>query len=59
MKLDATAYFQSAKDDVKSVKQHTRTWYFEEKYTFLCKKQDQSVRYVNYVTDPLAQFSLY
>ena len=25
MKLDATAYFQCAKDDVKSVKQHTRT----------------------------------
>ena len=32
MKLDATAYFQCAKDDVKSVKQHTRTCYFMKKY---------------------------
>ena len=32
MKLDATAYFQCAKDDVKSAKQHTRTWYFAEIY---------------------------
>ena len=31
MKLDATAYFQFAKHDVKSVKQHTWTWYFAEK----------------------------
>ena len=31
MKLDAAAYFQCAKDDVKSVKQQTRTWYFAEK----------------------------
>ena len=31
MKLDATAYLQCAKDDVKSVKQHTRKWYFAEK----------------------------
>ena len=35
MKLDATAYFQFAKDDVKSVKQHPRTLYFVEKYMFL------------------------
>ena len=26
------------KDDVKSVKQHTRTWYFAEKYMFLRRK---------------------
>ena len=38
MKLDATGYFQCAKDDVKSIKQHTRTWYFAEKYMFLRKK---------------------
>ena len=38
MKLDATAYFQCEKDDVKSVKQHTRTWYFAEKYMFLLRK---------------------
>ena len=31
MKLDATAYFQCEKDDVKSVMQHTRTLYFAEK----------------------------
>ena len=31
MKLDATAYFQCANDDVKSFKQHTWTWYFPEK----------------------------
>ena len=31
MKLDATAYFQCAKHDVKSVKQHTKTLYFAEK----------------------------
>ena len=59
MKLDGTAYFQCAKDYVKNVKQHTRTWYFEEKYMFLRRKQDQSVRYVNYVTDLLVQCSLY
>ena len=58
MKLDATAYFQCAKDDVKSVKQYTRTWYFAKKYMFLRRKQDQSVRYVNYVTDLLVQCSL-
>ena len=38
MKLDATAYFQCEKDDVKSVMQHTRTWYFAEKYMFLYRK---------------------
>ena len=38
MNLDATAYFQFAKDGVKSVKQHTRTWYFAEKYMFLNRK---------------------
>ena len=38
MKLDATAYFQYAKDDVKSVKQHPRTCYFADKYMFLRKK---------------------
>ena len=59
MILDATAYFQCAKDDIKSVKQHTRTWYFDEKYMFLRRKYDQGVRYVNYVTDLLAQCSLY
>ena len=35
IKLDATAYFQCANDDVKSVKQHTRNLYFAEKYMFL------------------------
>ena len=59
MKLDTTAYFQCAKDDVKSVKQHTRTWCFAEKYMFLRWKQDQSARYVNYVTDLLANCYLY
>ena len=34
MKLDATAYFQCAKDDVKSVKQNTRTWYFADNICF-------------------------
>ena len=38
MKLDATAYLKYANDDVKSVKQHTRTWYFAEKYMFLRRK---------------------
>ena len=38
MKLDATAYFQYANDDVKSVKQHTRNRYFAEKYMFLRRK---------------------
>ena len=38
MKLDAIAYFQCEKDDVKSVKQHPRTWYFAEKYMFLRRK---------------------
>ena len=38
MKLDATAYFKCAKDDVKSVKQQTRTWFFAEKYIFLRRK---------------------
>ena len=38
MKLDATADFQCAYDDVKSVKQHTRTWYFADKYMFLRRK---------------------
>ena len=37
MKLDATAYFQCAKDDVKSVKQHTRTC-FLQKNIFLRSK---------------------
>ena len=59
MKLDATASFQCAKDDVKSVKQHTRTWHFAEKYMSLRSKYVQSVRYVNYVTNLLAQCSLY
>ena len=59
MKPDATDYFQCANDDAKSVKQHTWTWYFAEKYMFLRRKQDQSVRYVNYVTDLLVQCSLY
>ena len=59
MKLDATAYFQCAKDDIKIAKQHTRTWYFAENYMFLRRKWDPSVRYVNYVTDLLAQCSLY
>ena len=59
MKLDATICFQCAKDGVKSVKQYTRTWYFAEKYMFLLRKQDQSVRYVNYVTDLLAHCPLY
>ena len=38
MKLDTTAYFQCVKDNVKSVKQHTKTWYFAEKYMFLRRK---------------------
>ena len=38
MKLDTTAYFQYAKDDVKRVKQRPRTWYFAEKYMFLLRK---------------------
>ena len=38
MKLYATAYFQCEKDDVKNVKQHTKTWYFAEKYMFLRRK---------------------
>ena len=38
MKLDATAYFQCEKDDVKSVKQQIRTRYFAEKYMFLPRK---------------------
>ena len=38
MKLYATAYLQRAKDDVKSVKQQTRTWIFAEKYMFLRRK---------------------
>ena len=38
MKLGAPAYFQCAKDDVKSVKQHGRTWYFAEKFMFLLRK---------------------
>ena len=38
MKLDAKAYFQRAKHDVKSVKQHTRTWYFAEQQMFLRRK---------------------
>ena len=38
MKLDAPAYFQCAKDNVKSVKQRTRTWRFAEKYMFLRRK---------------------
>ena len=59
MKLDATAYLQCAKDNVISVKQHTRTCYFAEKYMFLRRKQDQSVWYVKYVTDLLVQCSLY
>ena len=33
-----TAFFKCEKDDVKSDKQHTRTWYFAEKYEFLLKK---------------------
>ena len=32
MKQRATAYFLCAKDDVKSVKQHTKTWCFAKKY---------------------------
>ena len=31
MKIDATACFEYANDDVKNVKQHTRTLYFAEK----------------------------
>ena len=38
MKLDATAYFPCAKDDVKSVQQHTKTLYFADKYMFLRRK---------------------
>ena len=34
IKQDATAYFQCAKDDVKTYEQHTRTCYFAEKYMF-------------------------
>ena len=34
MKLDATAFFQCAKDGVKSVKQYTRTWCFAENICF-------------------------
>ena len=32
MKLDVTTYFQCAKDDVKSVKQRTRTRYLKKTY---------------------------
>ena len=59
MKLDATAYFQCAKDGVISVKEHTRTWYFAENICFYAGNKIQSVRYVNYVTNILAQCSLY
>ena len=59
MELDATAYFQCAKDDVLSVKQYTRTLYFAEKYMFVRRKYEQSVSFVNYVTDLFAQCSLY
>ena len=59
MELDATAYFQCAKDDVLSVKQYTRTLYFAEKYMFVRRKYDQSVSFVNKVTDLFAQCSLY
>ena len=38
MKLYATAYFKCEMDDIKSVKQHTRTWYFAEKYMLLLWK---------------------
>ena len=31
MKPDTRAYFKCTKDDVKSVKQHTKTWHFVEK----------------------------
>ena len=44
MKLDATAYFQCAKDDVKSVKRHTKTWYFAEKNTCFYEGNKTSVK---------------
>ena len=36
MKLDENSLL--SKDGVKSVKQHTRTWYFAKKYMFLRRK---------------------
>ena len=44
MKSNATAYFHRAKNDVKSVKQHTWTWYFAENYMLLRRKWRQEYK---------------
>ena len=59
MKQDATSYFQCAKDDVNVLNNTLEPDILRQKYVFLRMKYDQSVRYVNYVTDLLAQCSLY
>ena len=57
MKLDATAYFQCAKDDVKVLSNTLEPDILKKIY--VSTQEDQSVRYVNYVTDLLVKCSLY
>ena len=59
MKLDATAYFQCAKGDVKSVKQHTRTWYFEEKIYVSMQEIRPECKVCELRYQPISKCSLY
>ena len=59
MKLDATAYFQCAKDDVKVLSNTLEPDILQKKYVSAQEIWPECIRYVNYVTALLAQCFLH